>query len=47
MVIRRIHVDINAENFVSDEQEEDFNKKADEIIKDMKKRLNNLTYLYD
>lgn len=53
MVIKSIYNDIvvNAENFVSDEQEKDFRIKSDEIIEDclecMKKRLNLLTYLYD
>ena len=53
MVITGINCDIkvNTKYFVSDEQEQDFNKKADEIIKDcvecMKKRLEWLTLLYD
>lgn len=54
VVIRKIHVKdivIDAENFVSDEQEKDFRIKSDEVIKDclncMKKRLDFLTYLYD
>lgn len=54
MIIRKIHVKdivIDAENFVSNEQEQDFNKKSNEIVKDclecMKKRLDLLTLLYD
>lgn len=53
MFIREVRheIVIDTDNFVSDEQQEDFNKKSTEIIKDcmecMKKRLNNLTYLYD
>lgn len=53
MVIRKIHSDIviDADNFVSDEQEQDFKIKSDEIINDcmecMKKRLDLLTLLYD
>lgn len=53
MVITGIKHDIvvDTDYFVSDEQEQDFNKKADEIIKDctecMKKRLALLTLLYD
>lgn len=53
MVIKEVRHDIivDADNFVSEEQKEDFDTKANEIIKDctecMEKRLKMLTLLYD